>query len=59
MRLKPWDYAAGSLLVREAGGQVTMPLAGGEMNYDLSTAILAATPACMPGALAVFSQCNP
>ena len=59
MRLKPWDYAAGSLLVREAGGQVTMPLAVGEMNYDLSTAILAATPACMPGALAVFSQCNP
>lgn len=56
MRLKPWDYAAGSLIVREAGGQVTMPLAGGEMNYDLSTAILAAAPQCMPGALEILRR---
>ncbi|MER2260148.1 MAG: inositol monophosphatase family protein, partial [Priestia megaterium] len=26
--LKPWDYAAGSLIVQEAGGKVMMPLAG-------------------------------
>ncbi len=56
MRLKPWDYAAGSLIVTEAGGQVRMPLTGGEMDYDLSTAILAATPKCMPGALEVFRR---
>ena len=41
LNLKPWDYAAGSLIVREAGGVVTMPLEPGEMRYDRSTAILA------------------
>ena len=59
MRLKPWDYAAGSLLVREAGGQVCMPLAGPEMDYGLTTAVLAAAPACMPGALEIFRRHNP
>ena len=56
LRLKPWDYAAGSLIVQEAGGQVLMPLAGEEMNYDLSTAVLAATPRCMPKAVEVFRR---
>jgi len=56
MRLKPWDYAAGSLIVQEAGGRVMMPLAGNDMDYSLSTAILAATPTCMEQALAVFRQ---
>ena len=56
LRLKPWDYAAGSLIVQEAGGEVQIPLAGGEMDYDLSTAILSATPLCMPKALAIFHR---
>ena len=56
MRLRPWDYAAGSLIVREAGGLVQMPLEDGEMDYDRTTAILAATPACMPRALEVFRK---
>ena len=56
MRLKPWDYAAGSLIVQEAGGEVQMPLAGGAMDYGLSTAILAANPLCMPEALEVFRR---
>ena len=56
LRLKPWDYAAGSLIVQEAGGEVQMPLAGGEMNYDLSTVVLAATPTCMPRAQEVFRR---
>lgn len=56
LRLRPWDYAAGSLIVQEAGGRVMMPLAGGEMNFDLTTAILAATPTCMPKALEVFTR---
>ena len=56
MRLKPWDYAAGSLIVREAGGQAVMPLAGGGMDYSLSTAVLAATPACMGQALEIFGK---
>ena len=57
MRLRPWDYAAGSLIVREAGGRFAMPLAD-EVNYDLSTAILAANPACMESALEVFRRHN-
>jgi myo-inositol-1(or 4)-monophosphatase len=39
--LKPWDTAAGMLLVAEAGG-ITTTLAGGE--YKLGSAILAGTP---------------
>lgn len=56
MRLKPWDYAAGSLIAQEAGAQVMMPLAGGGMDYDLTTAVLAATPECMEQALALFRR---
>ncbi len=56
MRLKPWDYAAGSLIVQEAGGIVRMPLDGNEMNYDLSTAVLAATPGCMEQAAGIFAR---
>ena len=55
MRLKPWDYAAGSLIVQEAGGVFRMPLSD-ELNYDLSTAILAATPACVDQAQEVFNR---
>jgi len=53
MRLKPWDYAAGSLIVQEAGGLVRMPLAG-ELDYSLSTAVVASTPACMEKVMEVF-----
>ena len=56
-RLKPWDYAAGSLIAQEAGALIRMPLLrDGGMNYDLSTAILAATPGCMRQAEAVFGR---
>ena len=53
------DYAAGSLIVQEAAGLVQMPLEGGEMNYDLSTAVLAASPVRMQQALEVFRRHNP
>lgn len=43
-------------IVQEAGGEVQMPLAGGEMDYDLSTAVLSANPLCMPEALEVFRR---
>ena len=56
MRLKPWDYAAGSLLVQEAGGEVRMPLEGGDMDYGKSTAILAGTPGCIRRAAEVFRR---
>ena len=58
LRLKPWDYAAGSLIVQEAGGCVLMP-PGQEMDYDRSAAILAASPACLDQALEVFMRYCP
>ena len=56
LRLKPWDYAAGSLIAQEAGGLVCMPLNGGEMDYGLSTAVAAGTPAVMDQVLEVFRK---
>ena len=56
MKLKPWDYAAGSLMVQEAGGLIRMPLAGGKMDYDLSTAIVAATPAVMDQVMDLWQE---
>lgn len=43
LNLKPWDYAAGSLIVQEAGGVVAMPMESGEFRYDKSAAILASS----------------
>ncbi len=54
LRLKPWDYAAGSLLVTEAGGRICMPLNPSGMDYALSTAIFAATETCWDEALTLF-----
>ena len=56
LRLKPWDYAAGSLIVQEAGGIVMMPQEAGGMDYDRTAAVLAATPECMEQALALFRK---
>ena len=56
LNLKPWDYAAGSLIVREAGGVVTMPPETGEMRYDRSTAILASGAVIADEVRAVFDR---
>lgn len=56
LNLKPWDYAAGSLIVREAGGVVTMPLEPGEIRYDRSTAILASGAVIAEEVRAVFDR---
>ncbi len=40
--LKPWDFAAGSLLVREAGGKVS-DFAGGALDFSKNSDILAAS----------------
>ena len=56
LNLKPWDYAAGSLIVQEAGGVVTMPLEPGEMRYDRSAAILASSAAVADEIAAVFAR---
>lgn len=41
LRLSPWDYAAGSLIVEEAGGRVTT-VEGGEITLDAPCSVLAA-----------------
>lgn len=43
--LRPWDYAAGSLLVKEAGGCFVMPTLD-QSDYGLSTAVLASNSEC-------------
>lgn len=40
LRLSPWDYAAGSLIVEEAGGIVTTG-EGGELCFDKTCSVLA------------------
>ncbi|MBO5228425.1 MAG: inositol monophosphatase [Lachnospiraceae bacterium] len=40
MILSPWDYAAGALIVKEAGGYVTA-LTGDELVYDKKCSVLA------------------
>ena len=58
MRLKPWDYAAGSLIVQEAGGMFRMPPRD-DLDYDQSTAVVAATPAIMDQVMDVFRRYQP
>ena len=47
--LRPWDYAAGSLLVREAGGVFRMPMLN-EPDYAQTTAVLASNQPCASAA---------
>ena len=49
--LKPWDFAAGALLVTEAGGKLLMPFEDGEIRFDCSRGILAANAMCIDDAL--------
>ncbi len=52
--LKPWDYAAGSLIVQEAGGIIRMPLLEDGLDYGRTTAIVAATSACIEPVMTVI-----
>ena len=45
LTLKPWDYAAGALLVEEAGGVFVMPRLD-EVDFAKSEGVIAASPAC-------------
>lgn len=40
LKLQPWDFAAGMLIVEEAGGKVTQ-MNGEKMTFDKSTSIFA------------------
>ena len=46
LNLKPWDVAAGSLLVREAGGVFDMPLLPDGPDFDTPGTMFAANPVC-------------
>ena len=56
LRLKPWDYAAGSLLVQEAGGVFDMPFEKNGLSYGQTTAIFAASAICYKEARTVFDR---
>lgn len=53
MSLAPWDYAAGCLLVQEAGGKLIMPFAE-KMDYGKTNAILACNPLCLQKAESIL-----
>ena len=54
--LKPWDFAAGALLVTEAGGKLAMPFDGGEIRFDSPRGILVANPLCIEPALKLIES---
>ncbi len=55
LRLKPWDVAAGALLVQEAGGVVTDP-AGARLSLDApAISVVAANPALHAAMLQVLA----
>ena len=45
LRLQPWDFAAGSLIVKEAGGFVRTS-EGGELKFDRACGVVATNYAC-------------
>lgn len=52
MRLLPWDYAAGALIVREAGGIVS-DMKGDALAYGAPVSVLCANPVLYPELLAI------
>ena len=56
MTLSPWDYAAGALLVTEAGGQFTMPFGDGAVRFDRPQGVLAASNTCAQAALELLAS---
>ena len=55
LRLSPWDYAAGSLILTEAGGRITN-MSGGPITLAETCSILAANAACYDRALRILKQ---
>ncbi len=55
LRLSPWDYAAGALLITEAGGEFRMPWET-ETDFGKPACILAANPRCIEQALRVLEE---
>ena len=55
LTLKPWDIAAGALLITEAGGVFDMPLLE-QVDYGAESTILAANAVCFESARAVLLE---
>lgn len=55
LRLRPWDVAAGSLLVQEAGG-IFCSLGHDAPYYDGAAGVLAANGLCLNRAMAILSE---
>lgn len=53
--LKPWDYAAGSLLVTEAGGCFAMPFTGRGIDFSMPGGVVAANAACYEQAMKLLN----
>lgn len=56
-RLSPWDFAAGGLIVREAGGVVT-DLTGGPLAFAQKCPVAAGNPQCHPALLQAAKDCG-
>ena len=54
LSLQPWDFAAGALLVTEAGGRFMMPFGDGQVRFDRPQGALAASEACAEELLALL-----
>lgn len=55
LRLYPWDYAAGALLITEAGGRFEMPFLD-YPDYGATDAVLAASAVCYDNARRIFDE---
>lgn len=53
--LSPWDFAAGALLIQEAGGVFAMPYESA-VDFGKPACILAANPACIAPARQILEQ---
>ena len=56
-RLSPWDFAAGGLIVREAGGVVT-DLTGGPLAFAQKCPVAAGSVQCHPALLQAAKDCG-
>lgn len=56
LTLKPWDFAAGALLVTEAGGRFINPLGDQVVRFGSSQGVLAANTGCAQEALAMLEE---
>lgn len=59
LKLNPWDYAAGALLVTEAGGTFEMPLNEKGVDFASKTAIVATNGVCREEVHAVLKNFYP